>query len=163
MEIHRRRAKPADAESVAAIYVASWNEGFAGLLPPRVLDRQQVHRWERDLDEGQAWWWLAHDANAILGFAGVGPSRDPIDPDLGELDTIAVAPSAWGRGVGSCLMQAVLDTLLERRFRQAIVWTLAGYDAGREFYRATGWRPSGETRASDAEIAFRRQLTDPRH
>jgi ribosomal protein S18 acetylase RimI-like enzyme len=156
-----RRASPADARLVAEVYVASWNEGFAGLMPPRVADREQVDRWERDLDDGPVRWWLAQDGHRVLGFVGTGPSRDPIDADLGELDTIAVAPSAWRRGVGRCLMRAALDDLLEAHHREGILWTLAEYGQGRKFYEATGWRAYGEVRDAGRQIAFRRSLMVP--
>jgi GNAT superfamily N-acetyltransferase len=154
-----RRAVPADAEWVANVYVTSWNEGFAGLMPPRVLDCDQVARWERDLDEGSARWWLAQGGDSVVGFAGTGPSRDPIDPDLGELDTIAVAPSAWRHGIGRCLMNAALIDLHDASYHEGILWTLSGYEQGRCFYEATGWRASGEVRDSGRHIAFRRPLT----
>jgi GNAT superfamily N-acetyltransferase len=156
VDFRLRRATPADAEGVAAVYVSSWNEGFAGLMPPRVLDRDQVARWQRDLGPGSMRWWVAQAGEPVVGFAGTGPSRDPVDPALGELDTIAVAPSAWRQGVGRQLMNAALGDLLEASYREGILWTLDRYDRGRAFYEATGWRCSGEVRDSGRQIAFRR-------
>ena len=150
MDHHLREATPADAEGVARVYVESWNEAFADLMPPRVLDPEQIARWARDLD---ARWWLAGSGGSVLGFVGSGPSRDPIDPDLGELDTIAVAPSAWRRGVGRRLMDSALDELRGGGYGQGILWTLADYEQGRTFYEATGWHSSGEVRDSGRQIA----------
>lgn len=160
-DIHLRRATSADAEGVADVYVASWNEGFALLMPPRVLSSQEVSRWERDLGAGRLRWWLTQSGASVIGFVGTGPSRDPIDPDLGEVDTIAVAPSAWRHGVGRRLMNVALNDLVGAGYRQGILWTLADYEHGRDFYTATGWHVSGETRASGRQIAFRRPLADP--
>jgi GNAT superfamily N-acetyltransferase len=95
-------------------------------------------------------------------FAGTGPSRDPIDPALGEFDTIAVAPAAWRTGIGRRLMDAALADLAASKFRSGILWTLAGYEPGRAFYEATGWRASGEVRNSGKQIAFRRRVTPAR-
>lgn len=142
------------------MYVASWNAGFAQLMPPRVLSPEQVARWKRDLDAAQLQWWLAETSETVIGFAGTGPSRDPIDPDLGELDTIAVAPSAWRHGVGRRLMDAALADLVGACYRRAILWTVADYEQGRDFYEATGWHASGEVRDSGLQIAFRRPLMD---
>src|SRR5689334_9398907 len=96
-----RMAGLADAGRIARIYVDSWNMGFIGLMPARRLTPELVARWERDLAAPipQRWWAAEADA-ALVGFVGIGPSRDPIDPALGELDTIAVAPSCWRRGIG---------------------------------------------------------------
>jgi N-acetylglutamate synthase-like GNAT family acetyltransferase len=155
VDLHLREATPADAEGVARVYVESWNAGFADLMPPRVLNPEQVARWSRDLDAGLVRWCLAESGGSIVGFVGTGPSRDPIEPDLGELDTIAVAPSAWRCGVGRRLMNSALDDLRGAVFRQGILWTLADYQQGRNFYEATGWRSSGERRDSGRQIAFR--------
>lgn len=48
-----RRATRHDAEAVAAIYVESWNVGFAGLMPLRALDHKEVARWQNDLGQGE--------------------------------------------------------------------------------------------------------------
>jgi ribosomal protein S18 acetylase RimI-like enzyme len=158
VDLHLREATPADAEGVARVYVESWNEGLADLMPPRVLNPEQVARWSRDLDAGPVRWWVAESGGSVVGFVGTGPSRDPIDPDLGELDTIAVAPSAWRRGVGRRLMDAALDELRGGGYGQGILWTLADNEQVRTFYEATGWRSSGEVRDSGRQIAFRRVL-----
>jgi N-acetylglutamate synthase-like GNAT family acetyltransferase len=129
-------------------------------MPPRVLNREQVARWSRDLNAGPVQWWVAESGESVVGFAGTGPSRDPIDPDLGELDTIAVAPSAWRHGVGRRLMDSALADLRGAGYRDGILWTLAGYEQGRKFYEATGWRASGEVRDARRQIAFRRSLMD---
>lgn len=143
------------------MYVTSWNVGFAGLMPARIMDGGQVARWQRDLSEGSSRWWVAPTFGGIAGFAGSGPSRDPVDPRLGELDTIAVAPAAWRSGVGRRLMDAAVADLIEADFPQAIVWTLADYEQGRAFYEATGWRASGEARDAGRQVAFRRSLPRP--
>lgn len=161
MDLHLRLAAPADAEAIARVYVASWNEGFARLMPPRVLNGEQIARWSRDLEAGPVRWWLAEIDETVIGFARAGPSRDPIDPDLGELDTIAVAPSAWRRGVGRRLMDRALDELRAAGYHEGILWTLAHYEQGRTFYEATGWRASGEVRAAGQQIAFRSSLIAP--
>jgi N-acetylglutamate synthase-like GNAT family acetyltransferase len=156
VEFELRRARRTDAHEIADVYVTSWNEAFAGRIPPRVMNDVQVARWEQDLAERVRSWWLAHNESAVIGFVGTGPSRDPIDPTLGELDTIAVAPPAWRHGVGRRLMAAALDDLLEAGYREYILWTLADYPRGRGFYESTGWQASGEVRASGRQIAFRR-------
>jgi N-acetylglutamate synthase-like GNAT family acetyltransferase len=157
-----RRAVPADAPGVADVYVTSWNTGFAGLMPPRVMDSVQVARWTHDLGETSLRWWVAHAGHTMLGFVGTGPSRDPVDPSLGELDTIAVSPAAWRHGVGRRLMFAALDDLRDANYRECILWTLGDYETGRGFYEATGWHATGDVRDSGSQIAFRRSLAQAR-
>jgi GNAT superfamily N-acetyltransferase len=158
MDISLRPATPADAEEVAGVYVTSWNQAFADVAPLRVLDRDQVLRWGQDLAAGGTLWWLAEDEVGVVGFAGTGPSRDPVDPELGELDTIAVQPRAWRHGVGRALMDAAVNDLVGAGYDQAVLWTFARGAQARRFYEATGWRASGETRDSGSQMAFRRLL-----
>jgi N-acetylglutamate synthase-like GNAT family acetyltransferase len=153
-----RRATSDDAREGAALYVASWNEALARLMPPRGLNQQQIERWERELDGGPMQWWVAERRHCVIGFAGTGPSRDPIDPDLAELDTIAGAPPAWWHGVGRRLMDVALAGLRDAGYRQAILWTAANYEQGRSFYETAGWHASGEVRDAGRHIAFRRAL-----
>ena len=90
--VELRAARQTDAEIVARVYIESWNTGFGHLLGTRELTRDVVARWEHDLASGPVQWTVALADGAIVGFVGVGPSRDPIDPALSELDTIAVHP-----------------------------------------------------------------------
>ncbi|WP_414690517.1 GNAT family N-acetyltransferase [Nocardioides sp.] len=84
-------------------------------MPPRVLDPEQVARWERDLDARSLRWWVAEGGGpSVVGFVGTGSSRDPLDRDLGELDTIAVSPPWWRHGVGSRLMSLLFEIWLAR-------------------------------------------------
>lgn len=154
-----RPARPTDAPAVARIYIDSWNLGFRGLMPQREVTPGLVGRWERELAAPRPRrWWVATVDGAIAGFAGIGPSRDPADPQLGELDTIAVAPALWRRGVGRALMAVALDALRADGYRAAILWTLAGYPAGQRFYEATGWQPDGATRDEGRQIRYRHHL-----
>lgn len=153
-----RRATEADAGAVAEIYVESWNEGFGDRMGTRVLEDELVDRWSHDLTSGPQRWWVAERDGRVVGFVGVGPSRDPIRPDLGELDTIAVAPREWRTGIGQALMRVALAALAEE-FSEAIVWTVAGYERGHRFYEATGWVADGGTRAEGREVSLRRRIS----
>lgn len=150
-----RQAVPGDAESVARIYVDSWNAGFAELMGKRELDSELVSRWRDDLASPPPHrWWVAERDGAIVGFAGIGPSRDPVDTSLGELDTIAVDPSSWLTGVGRALMSYALRALSADGYREAVVWTVASYSRGAGFYAATGWTPSGAVRDGGRQVCY---------
>lgn len=152
-----RPASPADAQTLAQIYIDSWNEGFGHLMGFREMSAELTERWARDLASGAVEWVVAEADDAIVGFVGVGPSRDPVQPDLGEVDTIAVDPRWWRRGVGRALMDEALERL-RRRFKSAIVWTVADYERGHAFYMATGWTFLQKSRAGGTEVAFGHSL-----
>jgi ribosomal protein S18 acetylase RimI-like enzyme len=148
-----RRADPSDAPTITRIYVESWNAGFGHIIGVRELTTDLVDRWRHDLRDGDVTWVVAELDAELVGFVGARASRDTVDPTIGEIDTIAVAPPAWRRGVGRALMTAALHDL-GTRFRSAVLWTVANYEQGHDFYRATGWTPLGRTRADGTQIAF---------
>jgi GNAT superfamily N-acetyltransferase len=148
-----RRASPSDALAITRIYVDSWNVGFGHLMGVRELTADLVDRWRRDLGRGDLTWIVAELDGEPVGFVGIGASRDPTDPEVGEVNTIAVDPPSWRRGVGRALMGEAL-TELQQRFRSAILWTVASYDQGHDFYRATGWRLLEKSRAGGTQVAF---------
>jgi GNAT superfamily N-acetyltransferase len=94
----------------------------------------------------------------IVGFVGIRPSRDPIDPTLGEIDTIAVNPPVWRTGVGTSLMSVALHWLRSDGYGSALLWTLSGYTRGASFYRATGWRPNGARRQGGQQVRYDHDL-----
>ena len=154
-----RAAGASDTNNIARIYVDSWNIGFNGLMPARQLTTELIARWEHDLavPTPQRWWVAEIDA-VLVGFVGIGSSRDPIDPALGELDTIAVDPTCWRQGIGRALLAVALSYLRAVGYRQAVLWTLAHYQQGQRFYEAAGWMFDGGVRDSGRQIRYRHDL-----
>lgn len=158
MTLSIRAATANDAPRVAEIYVESWNVGFGRLMPRLVLDNDRIGRWADSLTTGPTRWWVAEDRGIVVGFVGIGPSRDPIEPELGELDTISVDPANWRTGVGTALMRTALDGLAGAGFREAVLWTLANYERGQRFYESAGWERDGGIRDEGHQVSFRHSL-----
>jgi N-acetylglutamate synthase-like GNAT family acetyltransferase len=122
-------------------------------------DPARIERWRLDLsDATPTRWWVAEHDGSVVGVVGIGPCRHPIERDLGELDTIAVSPSAWHQGVGKRLMAVALRGLREAGFRSAALWTLGNYPLGERFYLATGWRRNGATRDRGNQVRYDHDL-----
>jgi len=154
-----RSADVRDTEAIVRIYVDSWNQGFGARMPVIAADEARLGRWREDLGASTPTrWWLLERDSLVLGFVGIGPSRDPVDGSLGELDTIAVSPNAWRGGVGSTLMCVALEKLRESDYHHAILWTLADYPLGESFYVAHGWYPSGATRNDGDQVRYDHEL-----
>ncbi len=151
-----RPANKEDAPHVARIYVESWNTGFVALMPPKVLDEERVARWQQELSYTWPYrrWVVGTDAK-IVGFTEIGLSRDTIEPNLGELDTIALDPGHWRSGIGRDLMKIALKYLECDGYRKAILWTLANYERGQRFYEAMGWRADGGIRDENRQVRYR--------
>ncbi len=156
-----RLAVPDDAEAVVRIYIDSWNAGYGDLMSQagRTVTPDLLRRWRHDLAQPVPHrWWVVELEGSIVGFAGIGPSRDPIDPELGELDSIAVDPPYWRKGIGKALISLALQHLVADGYRQAILWTVEGYKRGIAFYEAMGWSRDGGVRDNGRQIRFRRDL-----
>ncbi|SDY51727.1 L-amino acid N-acyltransferase YncA [Micromonospora pattaloongensis] len=162
-----RRERPEDAAAVADVHVRTWQTAYAGLMPPEVLGRLNPAAWaQRRRDVGTAdpdhpfVTLVAAEADAVLGFATVGPYRNNQDPDdldgaHGELLSMYVDPLRWGEGVGRALMAAVLAETSDRAWRQLRLWVLAGNTRGRRFFERAGLAPDGESCVYDLPLGPR--------
>lgn len=116
-----RPAVVEDAEAIAAIHIASWRAQFIPFLTPKqvtlknlVMDTQQ-RLWQARLtdQEGQT----RHSYIAVDNGKPVGYITGRTDSHLGqytnELDQIYVLASHMGRGVGTKLVVALVDKLLD--------------------------------------------------
>ena len=154
-----RLAGPEDAEAVVGVYVESWNRGFGSRMPAISADPARIERWRIDLGEQTpTLWWLAELSGQVVGFVGIGPSRDPADGQLGELDTIAVRSEHWGGGIGSRLMSVALTGMRAQGYQQAILWTLRDYPLGETFYRSHGWVRNGWIRTDGDQVCYQMDL-----
>ena len=131
-----RAATPEDAEATARVHVESWAAAYT-LEGPSLEQRLDMHRrfpptFVAEVDE------------EIVGFVGVGPSRDP-DAE-GELYTIYVHPGHWRGGVGRELIRAGEKRLRQLGYRDVVLWVLDGNSRAQTFYESAGWTADGESR-----------------
>ena len=88
-----------------------------------------------------------------------GASRDDdAPPSVGEVRSFFVLPGRWRRGVGRTLLTTVLDSLRERGFAEATVWSFAANSRANAFYERFGFAPDGaeKTEAVWADLLQRR-------
>lgn len=142
-----RPGTPEDAEAVARVQVASWQQGYAHLFSEEQLSGislpDRTRFWTRfppivaEVDE------------EVVGFVNVGPAHHEEDADS-ELSAIYVHPSHWGTGVGRALIEAGEARLREQGFSSAILWVWGDNPRARRFYEAAGWATDGAEK--DAEF-----------
>lgn len=135
------------------MHVRTWQHAYQGQLPADFLHslsiEKRVQSWQEHLSTSanNATVWVAEENNTIIGFCGVGPSRDEdAHPTTGELYTIYIDPNEMGKGVGSRLMAEGLKTLKEQGFIEATLWVLETNQKARRFYESRGWFPDGATK-----------------
>ena len=105
--------------------------------------RDEYHRW---LGEPGSFCLVAEEGGAVVGYAMVrlGPGDDTWQTGerQAELETLAVVPSARGRGVGGALMNGVDEELALLGVVDLFVGVVVGNSDALRFYSRYGLRPS---------------------
>ena len=170
-----RPAVVGDADVIGSVHVRAWQAAYRGILPDEYLDGLSIperrERWRRGLAEGPTDRSVLvvedpRDAT-VCGFAVVGDPRDADGrgPGEGELWAINLGPEAWGRALGSALLDGAVGGLRARGAASAYLWVLERNQRARRFYDREGWSPDGgakESRFGDRtvrEVRYRRVLS----
>jgi GNAT superfamily N-acetyltransferase len=150
-----------DAPAIAALQLRAWREMYAGLLPAEALPsdvEETAETWRASLarpGDARNRALVALERNRVVGFAVTSPAADPdCDPVAdAELAGLVVDPGERGRGHGSRLLQAAVDTMLADHFRRSVTWLVSTDDALRRFLTDAGWAPDTAHRELDLDGA----------
>ena len=148
-----------DAPAIADVQVRAWRDLYADLVPSEALPTQAADvlpGWQQVLGkptDARNRVLVALERNRVTGYALTGPATDPdADPVAdGEVAEITLDPAERGKGHGSRLLQAAVDTLVADRFRRALTWVIATDDDRRRFLTEAGWAPDGAHRELDLD------------
>lgn len=143
-----------DAPAIAATQVRAWHASLTGVVPADQLpsDPAQVEpAWHQALvapGDARRRALVALERNTVVGFVLTAPATDPdCDPvAVGEMAELTLSPAVHGRGHGSRLLQAAVDTLVADGFTTAVTWVHSRDDALRGFLESAGWAPDGAHR-----------------
>ncbi|HEX4471655.1 MAG TPA: GNAT family N-acetyltransferase [Nocardioides sp.] len=147
-----------DADAIAAVQARAWAASYAGLVPAagdlREADFAQL--WRDALQrpgDARHRALVALERNRVVGFAITTPATDPdCDPGTdGELMELTVDADERGKGHGSRLLQAAVDTMVADRFERAVIWLVADDDALRTFLTDAGWGTDSAHRTLDLD------------
>ena len=147
-----------DAEAISGIQARAWATSYAELVPAagglRPADFAQLWRdaLTRPADARHRAL-VALERNRVVGFAITTPATDPdSDPATdGELMEFTIDEDERGKGHGSRLLQAAVDTMIADRFTRAVAWLIADDDPGRAFLTSAGWAPDSAHRTLDVD------------
>jgi GNAT superfamily N-acetyltransferase len=148
-----RPAAVADAAAMGRLHVRAWQAAYRGHMPDAYLDglrpEQRAAYWEGALgrERGRGAILVATRAGQVVGFATVGPARDP--EGAGELFAINVDPDHWGTGAGRALLAAAEAELARLGFTEAVLWVLPANARARRFYEIAGWVADGASRTDE--------------
>jgi GNAT superfamily N-acetyltransferase len=139
-----RPADAKDAEEIARVHVASWQETYRGIVPDDFLDNLSIQRrteqWMRSLSDPSNPYRHAVVSEVdgrIAGFSSYGFPREKDEEFDGELYALYLLKSAQGRGIGKMLFFEAARGLLELDSSSMLVWVLKD-NPTRGFYEHLG-------------------------
>lgn len=153
-----RTGRPTDAPAVGLVQAAVWQQEYAELLAPEILEALTGQRfaavWRRSLEEPPTprhRLLVATAGPQVVGFVSLGPAGD--EPGLspgttGMLYDGGVHPEARRAGHGSRLLNAAVDTLRAgfAELDAVATWVLADAEQTRAFLAGAGFAPDGAWR-----------------
>jgi GNAT superfamily N-acetyltransferase len=153
-----------DAPAIAALQLRTWPEMYADILPPEAFPAgpdsvaAATEVWRSNLakpPDARNRALVALERNRVVGFAITSPASDPdCDPVVdAELMDLTIESSERGKGHGSRLLQAAVDTMKADRFTRSVLWAVASDDALRAFLIDAGWAPDTAHRELDLDGA----------
>jgi len=148
-----------DAPAIARLQLRVREQDLGALLPADALgvDAEAAEAaWRQALTrpaDARIRVLVALERNRVVGFVITSPATDPdTDPVVdAELMELTVDPGERGKGHGSRLLQAAVDTMTSDRFRRAVLWAVAEDDAMRGFLTSAGWAPDTAHRELDLD------------
>jgi len=146
-----RRARPCDAEALAAIGARTFTETFAHLYPPADLETflaeaYDVARTRADLDDPRKAAWLVEADGQVIGYAQVGPCGLPhpeVTDTCGELKRFYFLRDWQNRGMGGRLFAEAM-AWLEANFGDLWIGVWSENHGAQRFYARQGFEKVGE-------------------
>jgi len=143
-----RPAWAGDAPALARVHIDAWRTTYRGILPAEGLAglsyERREHWWNEVLalvPEQRHVVFVAEDqAGRVVGFSSAGrePSGDPVYN--AELYAIYILEEYQRRGLGSRLMHAAVDGLVQTGYTTMLLWVVADNVGSRRFYEMLGGR-----------------------
>ena len=147
-----RRARPDDAETLAAIGARTFTETFGHLYPPQDLngylaEAYGLERTRADLAHGAKASWLVERQGRAIGYALAGPCDLP-HPDVtllcGELKRLYFLKGWQGGGLGGRLFAEVMAWLEAAGPRELWIGVWSQNFGAQRFYARHGFEKVGE-------------------
>lgn len=168
-ELVVRKATIQDAPSVARVFIDTWQDTYAAILPIErlsVMSKQvQTQAWTSRIQQMNSVYKSTDQVvvatnihNKVIGFGDCGLNRRMQYPYKGEVFTLYVHPDYQGYGAGRKMLVKLFRHLMQNHFTSVLVWALRD-NPNRHFYSSlhgeiVGERTSNYWGASIIEVAY---------
>ena len=152
-QITIRPAREGDEALLAAIQTESWRQAFAGILKPEVLEpmtdpQRAKEAYHRLLREKTGKGYLLERNGTPQFITWWGPVRDRQEAETAELFCIHSLPDHRREGLGSRMLEFVLQDMRQAGYQKAMLWVFAENQKARRFYEKHGFGAAKEKRIS---------------
>ena len=138
--MHLRRARPEDLPAVGEVTAAAYADFVLGEDDPYLDHLRDAARRDR---EAELWVAVDDTDERLLGSVTVCPEgsawREIAEPGEGEFRMLSVHPSARGAGVGSALVELVLQRFRDEAATAVVMSSLAEMSAAHRLYERAGF------------------------
>ncbi|GAA0646933.1 GNAT family N-acetyltransferase [Salarchaeum japonicum] len=157
MEV-RRLASPDDLAGLQRVNALAWRAAYSGLVPESVLDSlstdvsdDTAERRFEELRDADGRVFVAERNDAIVGYARVRwtDTERFVNPGEAGLTELYVHPDHWQEGIGTALLDRVLDSLPDDT-DALVLEALAGNERAQAFSTRRGFVHAGSRTAEFA-------------
>jgi phosphinothricin acetyltransferase len=139
-----RLATLADAEAIRQIYNIEVTTATVTFdLVPRTLEEQEEWLAKRS---GAHAVLVAEEDGAVVGFASLSPYRDRAAYATTVEDSVYVARSHQGRGIGKALLTELVDVARQHGFHATMARIVGGHEASINLHASVGFTVVGVER-----------------
>jgi L-amino acid N-acyltransferase YncA len=136
-----RLATLADAEALRQIYNVEVTTSTVTFdLVPRTLEQQEEWLSKRS---GALAVLVAEDEGEVVGFASLSPYRDRAAYATTVEDSVYVARTHQGRGIGKLLLGELVDVARQHGFHSIMARIVGGHDASIRLHTSVGFGTVG--------------------
>lgn len=134
-----------DFGKIAAIYAASWQAAYRGIVPQDYLDSLTGGAYWREKLAARTYPALVLvEKGAYLGTSSYSPAREESMAGWGEVISLYLLPEAWGKGWGKALLEEAARQLRTMGLAKIYLWVLEENHRARRFYEGQGFSPWGD-------------------
>lgn len=147
-----RVATLGDAQAIAMVHVATWQNAYQGIVPHGYLAALDVNsraeKWRDMLLAETPTVLVAVQQEMVVGWIAFGPSRDEdMDQRCAEIEAVYVSPALWKQGIGTTLMNAACERLGADGYSAVALWVLKDNAVAQSFYARRGFEIDGSVKA----------------
>lgn len=135
-----RPANRADKQTIAKIYVSSWNFAYKGIVPQEYLDSLNVEKYLKKTENKAVPDEVLFEIDGrVVGLAKMIDCRDRCAEGCAEIQTIYFLPAFMGKGLGGIFLNWLKDHAKKLGYEMMIIWVLNDNQRARRAYEKAGF------------------------